>query len=68
MDKTPLVKNEVQPQPLVNDYLKTLTDKELLGFQIAFSHLGSAFCLEKSIGFIEWKSKSEATKSESGTK
>ena len=54
----------------VNEYLKTLTDKELLGFQIASSHLGSAFHIEKSIGFIEWKSEatrnqSEATKNQS---
>lgn len=39
---------------LVEEYLKTLTDKESLGYQIASSHLGSAFHLEKSIGFIEW--------------
>jgi hypothetical protein len=39
---------------LVEEYLKTLTDKELLGYQIASSHLGSAFHLEKSIGFVEW--------------
>lgn len=42
---------------LLEEYLKTLSEKELKGYHIAKTHLGSSFSLEKSNGFIEWKKK-----------
>jgi len=38
----------------IDEYLLSLTDKERLGYQIAMSHLGSAFRLDKSVGYIRW--------------
>lgn len=37
------------------EYLKTLNEKELKAYKIAFDHLGSSFQLEKSNGFKTWK-------------
>jgi hypothetical protein len=48
-------------QILLNEYLKTLSEKELQGYEIAKSHLGDSFDLSKSLGFIQWKN--EQTKS-----
>jgi len=42
---------------LETEYLKTLSEKELKGYNIAKNHLGSSFDLSKSLGFIEWKEK-----------
>lgn len=38
-----------------NKYIDSFSEKELVAYQIAKSHLGSSFSLEKSKGFIEWK-------------
>lgn len=38
-------------------YLKSLTKKERMGYEIAKSHLGLSFQLEKSNGYLEWKNK-----------
>ena len=40
---------------LLDQYVKTLSEKELKAYYIAKSHLGSSFSLSKSKGFIEWK-------------
>jgi hypothetical protein len=40
---------------LQEEYLKSLSAKEIQGYNIAKSHLGTTFDLEKSIGFLEWK-------------
>ena len=40
-------------------YLKTLNEKEKKGYEIAKSHLGMSFDLEKSIGYLEWKKKNQ---------
>jgi hypothetical protein len=42
---------------LCGQYLQSLSEKELQGYHIAKSHLGSSFSLIKSHGFITWKSK-----------
>ena len=42
---------------LCEEYLQSLSEKELQGYHIAKSHLGSSFSLIKSNGFIKWKSK-----------
>ena len=36
-------------------YLDTLSPKETKAYNIAYSHLGSSFTLEKSIGYLQWK-------------
>lgn len=38
-------------------YVKSLSEKELQAFLIAKSHLGTSFTLEKSLGFIKWLEK-----------
>lgn len=38
-------------------YVKSLSEKELQAFLIAKSHLGTSFSLEKSLGFIKWLEK-----------
>jgi len=42
---------------LVPNYLKTLNEKETKGYNIAKTHLGMSFQIEKSNGFLEWKKK-----------
>lgn len=42
------------------DYIKNFTEKEKKAFEIAKSHLGMSFDLEKSIGFQEWKQKQKS--------
>jgi hypothetical protein len=44
----------METSTLETEYLETLTDKEKQGFIIAKSHLGSAFRLDVSVGFLEW--------------
>jgi hypothetical protein len=45
-------------KPTTEDYLKTLSEKERKAYEIAKSHLGSTFSLEKSNGYKLWLSKS----------
>ncbi len=40
---------------LLQMYLDSLNEKETLAYNIAKSHLGSSFSLEKSNGFLEWR-------------
>jgi len=40
---------------LITQYINTLNEKELHGYNIAKEHLGMSFQIEKSIGFINWK-------------
>lgn len=47
----------MEQEPLTEQYLKTLTEKELMAYKIAKDHLGSSFELEKSNGFIKWTTK-----------
>jgi len=44
-------------QSLSEAYLKSLTEMELIAYNIAKSHLGSLFTLEKSNHYLEWLSK-----------
>lgn len=43
-------------------YFDSLSEKEKKAFLIAQSHLGSLFTVEKTAGFIKWKSKQESKK------
>ena len=38
----------------MDEYLKTLSEKEKKSYDIAKEHLGSSFQLEKSVGFLKW--------------
>ena len=42
-----------------SEYLSSLSEKERMGYEIAKSHLGSTFHLQKSNGFIAWKKRLE---------
>ena len=63
MDKQPLsVKDkslsvEDKQSSVSEAYLKSLTEMERIAYDIAKSHLGSLFTLEKSNHYLEWLSK-----------
>lgn len=51
-------KTYIQTQPEeISNYIKSLTKQEGQTLEIAKSHLGTSFNINKSIGFLEWKSK-----------
>jgi hypothetical protein len=52
---------ESQNNNKLDEYIRSLSDKEYQGYMIAKTHLGSSFDLEKSIGFREWKQLQEET-------
>ncbi len=39
---------------ILDQYLSSLSEKEMKAYLIAKSHLGMSFSLEKSTGFLEW--------------
>lgn len=43
--------------PLLNEYVQSMNEKEYQGYLIAKSHLGSSFDLSKSLGYQEYLSK-----------
>lgn len=45
--------------PELNEYLKTLSVKEIKAYEIAKSHLGMTYQYDKTIGFIAWKKEKE---------
>lgn len=47
---------EPHPNPLVNEFLKSLNKMELQAYLIAKSHLRTTFNIEKSNAFLRWKS------------
>lgn len=47
--------NQMETQ--VEEYIKTMNEKEMKAYKIAKEHLGMSFQIEKSIGFREWKKK-----------
>ena len=53
--------NMDKEQELQQAYLNSLSEKEKKGYEIAKSHLGMSFDLEKSIGYLEWKKKNETS-------
>lgn len=40
---------------LLKMYLDSLSEKEMMAYNIAKQHLGTSFSLPKSNGFLEWK-------------
>ena len=45
----------------MQEYIKTLSEREYKAYLIAKDHLGSSFDLEKSIGYKLWKTNHEKT-------
>ena len=41
---------------LVQEYILTLNEREKHVMEIAKEHLQSSFCIERSVGFVKWKS------------
>ena len=39
---------------LVAEYIKTLSEKDKIVFELAKKHLGSSFNIKKSIGYKKW--------------
>jgi hypothetical protein len=42
-------------QHIMKAYLDSLAEKEKKGYEIAKSHLGMSFQLEKSLGYLQYK-------------
>jgi hypothetical protein len=41
-------------QDLIDEYLRSLDEMELIAYNIAKSHLGTLFSVEKSNHYLEW--------------
>ena len=54
--------NEVRTytNPLVQEYIKSLTEKEYKSYEIAQDHLGTLFDMERTNGFLAWMKKRES--------
>lgn len=52
---TESTKKNISEAELMDMYLKSLPEKERKGYEIAKSHLGMSFQLEKSLGYLEYK-------------
>lgn len=52
---TPQTTNPISEEQLMQAYLDSLHEKEKKGYEIAKSHLGLSFQLEKSLGYLEYK-------------
>ena len=46
---------KISEQNIMKKYLDSLSDKEKKGYEIAKSHLGMSFQLEKSLGYLQYK-------------
>ncbi len=54
----PTIVVEEKPQTsLAEEFLKTLDEKELIAYNIAKSHLGLLFSLDRSNCYLEWLAK-----------
>jgi len=47
--------SQVSLETLIEEYMKSLNAKERQGYEIASSHLGMTYQVEKSLGFLAWK-------------
>jgi hypothetical protein len=45
------------PKKIIEQYMTSLNDKEIITYNIAKEHLGSSFDLVKCIGFKKWLKK-----------
>ena len=46
---------EIHPNPLVNEFLKSLSPMEKRAHDISKNHLGTTFNIEKANAFLRWK-------------
>ena len=46
----------------IQEFLKSLNEKEKIALRIAKDILGTTFNMKKSIGYIKWKKKKEENK------
>lgn len=50
----------IDEQRLVFEYLNSLDEQHRIGYNIAFTHLGSSFNVVRSVGYKQWlKSRTE---------
>ena len=47
---------------LTQEYIATFDEKHKIAYEIAKSHLGMSYQVEKSNGFLEWKKKQDQEK------
>lgn len=47
-------KSSVKPQDKVSLYINQMSDQEKMVLNIAKEHLETSFCIEKSIGYLQW--------------
>jgi hypothetical protein len=52
---TESVKKNITERELQDQYLNSLSEKDRKGYEIAKSHLGMSFQLDKSLGYLEFK-------------
>jgi hypothetical protein len=58
LDKKSLDKETLDKETLDEEtFIKSLDEKELMAYNIAKSHLGTMFSLDKSNAYLEWKAK-----------
>jgi hypothetical protein len=55
MENSAQNKQKQSEQHIMKAYLDSLAEKEKKGYEIAKSHLGMSFQLEKSLGYIQYK-------------
>jgi hypothetical protein len=48
-------KQKPTEKEIMKAYLDSLSEKERKGYEIAMSHLGMSFQLEKSLGYLQYK-------------
>jgi len=48
----------------LNEFLKTLNEKERISLEIAKEHLGTSFDYYRCNGFVDWKKKNSLEKKE----
>lgn len=64
MDYSPQItestKKNISERELQELYLKSLSEKDRKGYEIAKSHLGMSFQLDKSLGYLEYKKTNES--------
>jgi hypothetical protein len=61
MDNSKLTPNELKDTNELNEFFKSLNEKQRKAFEIAKKQLGSSFDIYRCNGFIDWKKKQTST-------
>jgi hypothetical protein len=61
--QAPAVAQSPTKEELIILYIQQLTPQEKIVLKIATEHLETSFCIEKSLGFLEWHKKYLTTSS-----